>query len=214
MMNEALATMLTEGICAVLRHIPADPLQSLVEALAEGGIHSVEVTLNTDGAYEMIHRLSTLPNIVVGAGTVVDGEGAERALDAGAKFLVSPHTRERVWKVGERHGIPTVPGACTPTEIFRAYEMGASLIKVFPANVVGPRFFHEMRGPYSHLTYMATGGINESNIMDFIMAGVSVVGVGSSLFSLDDIHRQDWKHISDVSQNFVSRVQEARGRTQ
>ncbi len=153
----------------------------VVDALAAlAGDLVLEVTMDGPSAVQDIARLRA-GSMAVGAGTVLDLDAAQRALDAGASFLVSPHLDEGLVSWAAARGIPFIPGAMTPTEAVRGWSAGAAAIKVFPASVVGPRFVREMRGPLGHIPLVATGGISAENAGEFIAAGAAAVGVGSWL---------------------------------
>ncbi len=210
--DKTLLTLLEDGICAVIRHIEEQDLENIVYAIYKGGIHCIEITLNTKNAFTMIRRLASVPDLIVGAGTVMDGESARQAMDAGAKFIVSPHTCEEVLNIGVKHSILTIPGAFTPTEIVHAYQLGAQMIKVFPAGSLGPDYFHNIRGPLADIPLMATGGIGLDNIQNFIASGVSVIGIGNSLAPKKEILNGNWSAIQDITNQFVQSVQSIKNR--
>lgn len=170
-------------VVAIGRGLPADRIGRVAEGLAAGGIRAFEVTLNSPDALGAIAALAERwgGRLLVGAGTVLDVEGAERAADAGARFIVSPHTDPALidWAVGR--GLPVFPGAFTPTEIYVAWTAGATAVKLFPASVAGHAFIREFRGPFRDIPLIATGGVTIETAPDFLAAGAAAVGIGSWL---------------------------------
>ena len=190
---------------AIVRGIPKDSCSRLAQALFEGGIRVIEVTLNTNSATDMIQELlqSYDSSMWIGAGTVIDAEGAKAALSAGAKFFVTPNLDEHVIEFGEKHNIPVFSGALTPSEIVRAFNAGAAMVKVFPSGVFGPRYYKELQGPLSHIPLMAVGGITTANISDFLKAGAKVAGVGGSLIDKQAIAANDFGKIRESAAQLV-----------
>ncbi len=181
-------------IVAILRGNYQGRWQDCAEALIAGGIRAVEITLNSPGAIEAIHTLKDKfgAQALIGAGTVLTAENAHSAIDAGAQFVVAPDTSPAVVQVCIAHNIPAIPGAYTPTEIRRAWELGASLVKVFPS--FSPAYIKAVRGPLNDIPMMITGGVNLDNAAEFLRAGAQVVGVGSAMtgdtLSLAEITRR------------------------
>jgi 2-dehydro-3-deoxyphosphogluconate aldolase / (4S)-4-hydroxy-2-oxoglutarate aldolase len=170
-------------VVAIGRSLPSDRVERIAEGLVAGGIRAFEITLDSPDALAAISSLAARweGRLLVGAGTVVDIEGAQRAADAGARFVVSPHTDPAIidWAVGR--GLPVVPGAFSPTEIFAAWNAGATAVKLFPASVAGPAFVREFRGPFRDIPLIATGGITIESAPAFLVAGAAAVGMGSWL---------------------------------
>ncbi len=205
--EEPLTEILKTGICAVIRHMAEPDVYSFVQAIYKGGIRCIEITLNTENAFEIIRKLAQETDIHVGAGTVMDGDSAKRAIQAGADFLVSPHTSQTVLNVGVKNSILTIPGAFTPTEIVHAYQLGARIIKVFPAGTLGPNYFSNLRGPLGDISLMATGGIGLHNLQDFFASGVDAVGIGGSLAPKEVISSRNWSAIEELASTYVQCVQ-------
>jgi 2-dehydro-3-deoxyphosphogluconate aldolase/(4S)-4-hydroxy-2-oxoglutarate aldolase len=178
-----LRQLYEQRIVAIIRGITGEGLDSLVGTLVESGIRIMEVTVDTPGVYDKIQRIKDEygDEVAVGAGTVLDSETARTAISAGAEFLVSPSLNVDVIKTAKRYGKAVFPGCMTPTEIVQAFEAGADVIKVFPASVVGPRYFRELSGPLGHIPLMPTGGVNLDNARDYVEAGAAAVGLGSAL---------------------------------
>ena len=176
----ALAKILKYKIVAIIRGVEPSNVFPVVQALHEGGIRIVEVTLNSERAFELIGELSTaMKEMLIGAGTVLDLPSARTAILHGAEFIISPSVNVEVVKYVKQHKRISIPGAFTATEIVTAYQAGADIVKVFP--VPGPQYIHDLRGPLSHIPLMPTGGINADNIREFQKAGAVAFGIGSSL---------------------------------
>ncbi len=176
-----LNQILQNKIVAILRGFKKEDVLKIATALHEGGIRLIEITLNSDDALDLIKDLSIkLENkMLVGAGTVLTVKDARKAIDAGAKFLISPNTNLEVIKTAKENSVVSIPGAYTPTEIFTAYEHGADLIKIFPAQK--PEYIKSILAPLNQILVMPTGGIDLKNIEAFKKAGASAFGIGSSL---------------------------------
>lgn len=177
----ALTQILEHKIVAILRGIPSKDILSIVNALNEGGVNIIEVTLNSPDALSVIENLShTLQNkILIGAGTVLNTTDARNAIAAGAKFLISPTLDIEVIKAAKDAGVVSIPGAFTPTEILTAFRGGADIVKVFPA--LNPEYIKNILAPLNHIPVMPTGGINPDNIREFNRTGAVAFGIGSSL---------------------------------
>ncbi|WP_408955403.1 bifunctional 4-hydroxy-2-oxoglutarate aldolase/2-dehydro-3-deoxy-phosphogluconate aldolase [Natroniella sp. ANB-PHB2] len=211
--QENLKTILDSGVIAVIRGMEVDKMIKVVEALQEGGIKALEITLNTPGALDMIKELAVKledTDVVVGAGTVLDGETARAAILAGAEFVFAPNLNCDVIEVCNRYGKIVIPGVMTPTEIVNAYQAGADLVKVFPAKVVGPGFIKSVKGPLDHIPMMPTGGVNLDNAADFIEAGSVALGVGGSLLDQEAIDNQNYEVLTEKAKQFVQIVEETR----
>jgi 2-dehydro-3-deoxyphosphogluconate aldolase/(4S)-4-hydroxy-2-oxoglutarate aldolase len=182
----ALPPQVGQGrIVAIGRRLHPPLVDGVGEALLAAGIGCFEITLN-DPIDEPLASIRALADrfagrMAIGAGTVLSIDAAQRALDAGATFLVSPHTDEALVAWAAEHGIPAFPGALTPTEVVRAWAAGAAGVKLFPASVVGPSFIRELRGPLPGIPIIPTGGVSAENAGDFIRAGAVAVGLGSWL---------------------------------
>ena len=173
-------------LVAILRRPTAD-LDLCARMLGEAGVRLVEVTIDTPGAVEFLQRRTAeASSTFYGAGTVLTVELAERAISAGATFLVTPNYSTEVIALARAHGRFIFTGAMTPTEIYNAFRAGANMIKVFPAASLGPNYFRELRGPLMDIPLMATGGISPQNAAEFFRAGVAAIGVGSSLNPKND----------------------------
>jgi len=170
------------GIVAVIRAASVEAALDCTRALVRGGVTGIEITFSTPGAAEAIAQARReLPDALVGAGTVLDRASLAAACDAGAAFLVSPHTDEALLDAARERDVPFLPGALTPTEVVRAHRAGAACVKLFPGSAVGPGYVKALRGPLPHIPLMPTGGVDEQNLGEWFAAGVVAVGMGGSL---------------------------------
>jgi 2-dehydro-3-deoxyphosphogluconate aldolase/(4S)-4-hydroxy-2-oxoglutarate aldolase len=211
---EALERILESGLVAVVRFQDPEPLVEALTALAAGGITVAEVTLTVPHALEVIQvaRQRLGERVLLGAGTVLDPEAAGAALLAGAEFIVAPTVNTEVIRLCRRYDKVVMPGAFTPTEILTAWEAGADIVKVFPANVLGPEFFRAMRGPLPQIRLMPTGGIDLTTLGDYIAAGAACVGVGSQLLEPAAVAARQWDRLTELARQYVQAVRQARQR--
>jgi 2-dehydro-3-deoxyphosphogluconate aldolase/(4S)-4-hydroxy-2-oxoglutarate aldolase len=173
-------------VIAIGRGIPADRSPRVAEALAAGGVRAMELTLNAPeaealAAIEAVAGRASDLGVLVGAGTVLSIGSAERALDAGAGFIVSPHTDAELVSWCAHRDVPCFPGALTPTEILAAWDAGASAVKLFPAAAVGPGYLTQLAGPFPGIELVPTGGVSAETAGAWIAAGAVAIGVGSWL---------------------------------
>ena len=198
------------GVVAVARNLAAETVRGGAEGLVLGGVRALEITLNEPeeralDALRAAARHADGSALEIGAGTVLTIDAAQRAIDAGATFLVSPHTDPALVEWAAERGIPCFPGAFTPTEILTAWRAGAAAVKLFPASVAGPSFVREFRGPFPHIPLLPTGSVTADTAPDFIRAGAVAVGLGSWL-----IGDGDPSGISSRAARVVQAVNEAR----
>lgn len=186
----ALPAPIVEGrVIAIARRLDPVTLPAIAEALAANGIRVFEVTIDSPGAVESIRALAEGPlaeRLLVGAGTVLAIDEAEAALEAGARFLVTPHVDVALVRWAAEWGVPILPGAFTPTEILTAWRAGAAAVKLFPASVAGPPFIRDFRGPFPEIPIVPTGGVTIENAAEFLRAGAVAVGLGSWLTGAGD----------------------------
>jgi 2-dehydro-3-deoxyphosphogluconate aldolase / (4S)-4-hydroxy-2-oxoglutarate aldolase len=194
-------------VVGIVRRPKVDPVRC-IEHLFQAGIRLVEITMDTPGAVDILESLrSHIPSdALLGAGTVTDVARAEAALAAGATFIVTPNLNLDVIRIAREHGVPIMPGAMTPSEIWNAAAAGADYVKVFPASTLGPGFFRELRGPFAEIPLMATGGVNLENARDFIAFGVDALGVGGALIPKAN---DEFERCSEVAQRLLQIVREA-----
>jgi 2-dehydro-3-deoxyphosphogluconate aldolase / (4S)-4-hydroxy-2-oxoglutarate aldolase len=198
----SLDSFLSVPIVGILRNITLDELQEILPIYYEAGLKNIEITMNTPLAGSLIkYALSNYKGkLNIGAGTVYNMDLLNEALDAGASFIVSPNIDEVVIKRCKEINIPIFPGAFTPSEIYKAWEWGASMVKVYPATSVGPQYIKDIRAPFDFIKLMPTGGIDLHNIRDFLEAGAESVGIGSHLFNKRLIKEKNW---SALRKHFV-----------
>jgi 2-dehydro-3-deoxyphosphogluconate aldolase/(4S)-4-hydroxy-2-oxoglutarate aldolase len=201
------------GIVAIIRMKDPEKVRAVFDAIAEGGVQVIEVTMSVPGAVELIGQLAAnLPaGCVLGAGTVLDGETARRVIDAGARFVVSPVFRREVIAACHALDAPVMPGCFTPTEILEAWDEGADVVKVFPATALGPGFLKDVRGPLPQVKLMPTGGVTLDNAGDWIRAGAVAVGVGTALLDTDAIASGNYGLLRSYAERIVASVRRARG---
>ena len=188
-------------VVGILRDIPQGAEEACVKIAAQCGLKAIEVTMNTANAAEIIAALKTAAkplNIAVGAGTVRHGHDLEKALAAGAEFIVTPNTRNEIIRLSCTAGVPIIPGALTPTEVQKAFDLGASAVKIFPVNCVGgPEYIKALRGPFRDIPLMACGGVNPENAQAYFKAGANLVSFGASIFDPKLMAAGDWKTIAE-----------------
>ena len=201
------------GVVPVIRASSADEAARVIDAIAEGGIDVFEITMTVPGAVGLIQEIGTKygDSAVVGAGTVMDPETAERCIDAGAQFVISPSLNLDTIAACRTQGIAVMPGALTPTEIVTAWNAGADFVKVFPAEALGgATYLKNLKGPLPHVKIIPTGGVSLTNAADFIRAGARAVGVGTELVNLDAIRAGNPDLIKERARQYLQIVKEAR----
>jgi len=209
-----LEQVLDCGIVAVVRLSKADHLVDAVRSLAEGGISVVEITFSVPNALAVLREVRDAvgDRVLLGTGTVLDGETARVALLAGADFIVSPTLNLDVVRLCRRYSKLAMPGAFSPTEILSAWEAGADIVKVFPAEVVGPAYFKALRGPLPHIRLMPTGGVDLNNAAAFLQAGACCLGVGSQLVDPKAVAARDFDRIRELARQYAAVVARSRSR--
>lgn len=201
-------------IIAVVRaDCGCDDLVRVVEAVAEGGVRCIEVTMTTPGALECIETAAKKlagADVLLGAGTVLDAQTCRAAILAGAEYIVAPTLSRETIMTARRYGKPVMPGAFTPTEILTAWECGADFVKVFPANVGGPDYLKAIKGPLPQIPLVPTGGVELDNIGAFMKAGAAAVGVGGNLVSKKLVSARDFEGLKRNARMFADAVEAAR----
>jgi 2-dehydro-3-deoxyphosphogluconate aldolase/(4S)-4-hydroxy-2-oxoglutarate aldolase len=213
-MNRAdqLDRILDAGIVAVVRAPDPAGLVEVIRALAAGGVTVSEVTLTVPNALDVVREAKRAlgDSVLLGAGTVLDPETCRAALLAGAEFIVSPTLNLDVIRLCRRYDKLVMPGAFTPTEILAAWEAGADIVKVFPADVVGETFFKAMRGPLPQVRLMPTGGVDLTNAADYLKAGACCLGVGSQLVDPKLVAAKAFDQLRELAARYVDVVRRAR----
>ena len=200
------------GLVAIIRADHAAGLIETCRALRDGGVTVAEVTMTTPGALECIAavREEFGEDYLVGVGSVLNAAVATDAIAAGAQFVVAPTFKQEVVEAAHAAGKPVFAGALTPTEILTAFEAGADVVKVFPANHFGPRYFKDVLAPMPHLRLTPTGGVSLDTLSDWFAAGAVCLGVGSALVKKEMIQSQDWAGLTALAKQFVDQVAAAR----
>lgn len=206
-------TIQDSGIVAVIRGANKENIIPIARALSSGGVKALELTVETPKIMSLVEMAADElgDEAIVGVGTVLDPETARAALLSGAKFVFSPTVNVETIKMTKRYGALNVTGALTPTEILTAYEHGADIIKVFPANIFGPGYLKDVHGPLPQIPLMPTGGISISNVGSYIKAGAVAAGVGSTLVNLKETINESYlTKLTEVASQFVKEVKLAR----
>ena len=195
-------------LIGILRKMPLPSLLKMTEIYARSGFTTLEVTMNSPGASEMIQMLAEkFPQLNVGAGTVCTLEDLEAALQAGASFIVTPILDEGVIAAAKASGAIVFPGAFTPTEVYRAWQAGADMVKLFPAGRLGPSYLKDLLAPLDQLKLIPVGGISLDNFTEFLHAGASGLGLGSQLFPRELIEQGRWDKLEQHFQAFSDKYQ-------
>lgn len=212
MRHKIVQNLIEAGAIAVVRMADAEKLMRVAEAIREGGVTAIEITMTTPNALRVIETLaSQMGDVVqVGVGSVLDAETARQAIDAGATYVVSPVFKESIIQAAHRYNIPAMPGAFTPTEVQTATEAGADIIKIFPANIVGMAFIKAIKAPMPHLQVMPTGGVTLTNAGDWIRAGACAVGVGSALLDKQAIAEGNYGKLTENARLLLESLNSAR----
>jgi len=201
-----------EGIVAVVRAESKEQGEKLIDAIVKGGINFIEITMTVPGAVDIIKEICEKykknPNIVIGAGTVLDSETARMVILAGAKYVVSPSFDLDTVKLCNRYRIPVMPGIMTVREAVMALEAGVDILKVFPGNAFGPSIISSLKGPLPQAQFMPTGGVDIDNIDKWIKAGAVAVGTGGSLTA--GAKKGDYDLVTSTAKAFVDAVKKAR----
>lgn len=185
-------------IIGIMRLNDCKNFESLIRSVINSGLKTIEITMNSCNAAEMIKKAVELSNgkLTVGAGTVLNMKNLQIALKAGASFIVMPTLVTDIVEYCVKNKIPVFPGALTPQEIYNAWNAGATMVKVFPAKFFGPNYFKEIKGPFNNIELLACSGINDNTIHEYFNCGASAVAFGSSIFNKIDIDNQNFDIIS------------------
>lgn len=210
--DEIVAKAEQTGIIAVIRLNNGESVLPVVDALLAGGVFALEVTMTVPNAVELIRVLAERKDqrILLGAGTIMNVETARTVIDYGADFIVSPVLIPELIDLAHEYGKPAFIGAFSPTEIFKAWNQGADVVKVFPASRLGPKYFKDIHGPLPEIKLTPTGGVNLQNAEDFIRCGASFLGVGTSLLDKELIAGKNWQKLTEKAARFKEAVKRAR----
>ena len=214
--REVLNRMISEGLIPVIRVTSAQEAIDVADAIKEGGVTSIEITMSVQGAIDVIKDLTKKykDEIIMGAGTVLDPETGRAALLAGAQFIVSPTLNLDLIQLAHRYSAVVIPGAMTPTEILTAWNAGADMVKVFPAaQLGGPEYIKALRGPLPQILLVPTGGVNLQNAGAFIKAGCVALGAGGELVDKKALKEKKFNVLTENARAFLKAIRDARGQS-
>lgn len=206
-----IETIKKNKIIAVIRKAEEKNIVPILEALSQGGINAVEITAETPNVTGIIEKAVTNlgDKVAIGAGTVLDPETARAVIMAGAAFIVSPTLNINTLKLTNRYGILNIPGVLSPTEIVTAYEHGAKMVKIFPADAFGPNYVKNILGPLPHVQAMVTGGITLDNMNEFLSKGSVAVGIGSNLVNAKQLQTaEDYQQLTKRAVQYVAKLED------
>jgi 2-dehydro-3-deoxyphosphogluconate aldolase / (4S)-4-hydroxy-2-oxoglutarate aldolase len=212
--SDVIRRIVEIGIIPVVRAASPEEALRAVDAVREGGVSILEITMTVPGALKVIEAVVERygSDSVIGAGTVLDEPSARACISAGARFVVSPALDSSTIACCRRYSVAAIPGALTPTEVLQAWTAGADFVKVFPAGSVGgPGYIKALKAPFPQIELIPTGGVSMKTAADFIKAGACALGVGTDLVSLDALRDGQAALITDRARRFVEIVREARG---
>ena len=210
--EKAVERIRESGVIGAIRARSSLDLMPTVDALQLGGLTCIEVTLNTPGALDSLRAISRkYPHLLIGAGTVIDIEGVVQAVAAGARFVVTPVMSSEIIQAALDQECAIICGAMTPTEAYGAWKAGANLVKIFPADLLGPAFFRAMQGPLPQIPLVSTGGVTAETTEEFVRAGAAAVCAGSWLISEQDIREGDYAAVTARARSLCAAVTTARG---
>jgi 2-dehydro-3-deoxyphosphogluconate aldolase/(4S)-4-hydroxy-2-oxoglutarate aldolase len=205
---EILSRLIAGKVVAVVRLDSGDQLIKVAEALKAGGVTAIEFTVPTPGALDMIKQASAYfgDEVIMGAGTVLDAETARAAILSGAQFIVTPALNVKTIQLCRRYGKPIIPGALTPTEILTAWEAGADMVKLFPADSMGPAYLKAVLAPLPQVRLAPTGGISADNAAEYLKAGATALGVGGKLVDKQAVARGDFAALTAEAKRLMHAV--------
>jgi 2-dehydro-3-deoxyphosphogluconate aldolase/(4S)-4-hydroxy-2-oxoglutarate aldolase len=200
-------------LMGILRGVKQEDVGPLVKAVLAAGLETIEVTMNTLGASDIIREMVEVSggSLTIGAGTVLSLEDLDEALSAGASFIVMPVCDEKIVSVCKERNIPVFPGALTPQEVLNAWNLGVSMVKVFPSSLFGPKYFKELKAPLDKIEIMAVGGVRLDNINEYFSRGASAVAFGASVFKKELLDKKDFSSIEATIRSYVEEVKKAIG---
>lgn len=206
--DDIVKNIIDNSVIAVVRTKHPDKVIRIAEALYAGGIKSIEITMTVPNTFKIVETTSKAvsDDMIIGVGSVLDTETANNAINAGAKFVVSPIYCKEIIETAHRSYIPAIPGAFTPTEVYTAIKNGADIVKIFPADVVGMKFFKAIKAPMPDLKLMPTGGVTLDNAGEWIKAGACAVGVGSALLDDRAIEENNYKKLTENAKRIIDSI--------
>lgn len=211
MESRLLSLLKEEKIIAIIRGVQEETIEPIAQALADGGIKFLEVTMNTEGALRAIGKLKEkfAGRLEIGAGTVLNAEMAKEAILAGAGYIISPNLDEQMIRYCVEQNVEVWPGTMTPSEMYKAYQLGAKAVKVFPIGTLGAKYIKEVKAPLNQIEIIATGGVNLENISDFLKNGAIAVGLGGNLVDKQLVEQKNFEELKKRAQMFVERAKGA-----
>lgn len=208
--SEVLSRIRNDKVIALIRADGPGSLIDCARALSAGGLNVIELTMSTPGAISVLAQAAKeLPNVTFGMGTVLNPETVAEAKAAGAQFIVTPCVRPTVIAACKALELPILGGALTPTEAYTTYELGADVVKVFPAEFFGPAYIKSLKAPFPFLNVMPTGGVTPETVGDFLKAGAYATAAGSALVNPAALKAKDWAAITKRAQEFVTAANKA-----
>ena len=203
--NMNIATFRKKPILGILRGVEEGQIEPLIETVIEAGLRTLEITMNTHAAPELIKKAKQVAagRLTLGAGTVLTMQDLKLALKSGATFVVMPILDKQLVGFCVKRKIPVFPGALTPEEIYQAWDAGATMVKVFPARFFGPEYFREIKGPFNNIQLLACAGVTPENMKDYFAAGASAVSYGASVFRKEWLAVNDFKSIGQAVKRFL-----------
>ncbi|MCP4650532.1 MAG: bifunctional 4-hydroxy-2-oxoglutarate aldolase/2-dehydro-3-deoxy-phosphogluconate aldolase [PVC group bacterium] len=195
-------------IMGILRGITPKEIEPLLDTIIASGLQTIEITMNTQGAGDLIKTAIKIAagRLVIGAGTVLSVDELNMALDSGASFIVLPTLVKDVVELCRKKNIPVFPGALTPQEVLNAQNAGATMVKVFPSGLFGPKYFKELKGPFNDVQLMAVGGVRPENVAEYFACGAEAVAVGASVFDRQQIEERSFESIKTKLRSLVEAV--------
>lgn len=206
--QEILKTVFDEKVVAVVRVEDSEKLKKVINAIYEGGVKIIEITMTVPNAISMIEKMNAEfgDKVLIGVGSVTDKQTAIDAISAGANYVVSPVTKKEVVETVLKLDKPVMPGAFTPTEALNAFEMGADIVKIFPADVLGMNFFKGILAPMPQLKLMPTGGVSLTNAGEWLKAGACAVGVGTALLDKSAIKNENYELLTANAKTIIETI--------
>lgn len=217
MQNKVIETILNEKVIVIVRGVAREDLLPLAQAMYRGGIRLIECTYDAAGKIpdeDIAANIGMLAdhfggNMSVGAGTVLTERQVELTKKVGGSFIISPDTNPEIIRATKEQGLVSIPGALTPSEITLAHRSGADFVKLFPVFTMGAEYVKAVKAPLSHVRLLAVGGVNESNLGDYLKAGACGFGIGSNIINKKMIAEKDWDGITRLAQEFLAAVEKA-----
>lgn len=197
-----------QPVMGIVRGVELEQIEPLTEAIISAGLATLEITMNTKDAGQIIHKTAKVAQkrLVLGAGTVLDIESLKLALDSGATFIVMPVVVSEVLRYCVKNKIPVFPGALSPQEIYNAWKEGATMVKVFPAKVFGPEYFREIKGPFNDIELLAVAGVTPQNMRAYFACGASAIAFGASVFKKERLKNKDYASISGAIRAYLKQL--------